>query len=42
MHAVKPKPQVLGKLPMEQVTPDSVFERTGVDYTGPFYIKYEG
>ncbi len=25
---------------MERVTPDSVFEETGVDYAGPLYIKY--
>ena len=25
---------------MERVTPDSVFERTGVDYAGPLYVKY--
>ena len=25
---------------MERVTPDSVFEQVGVDYVGPFYIKY--
>ena len=29
------------KLPTKRVTPDSVFERTGVDYTGPLYIKYK-
>ena len=39
-NSAKPKPQVLGKLPMERVTPDSVFERTGIDYAGPLYIKY--
>lgn len=25
---------------MEKVTPDSVFERTGVDYAGSLYVKY--
>ena len=39
-HAVKPKPQILGQLPMECVTPDSVFDRIGVDYAGPIYVKY--
>ena len=31
----KPKPQLQGQLPLERVTPDSVFERVGVDYAGP-------
>lgn len=31
---------MLGQLPIERTTPDSVFERVGVDYAGPFYIKY--
>ena len=39
-HSARPKPQLVGKLPMERVTPDSVFERVGVDYAGPIYIKY--
>lgn len=39
-NAARPKPQVLGKLPMERVTPDSVFEKTGLDYAGPLMIKY--
>ena len=39
-HAVKPKPQILGQLPMERVTPDTVFDRIGVDYAGPIYVKY--
>ena len=25
---------------MERVTPDSVFEKTGLDYAGPLSIKY--
>ena len=25
---------------MERVTPDLVFERTGIDYAGPLYVKY--
>ena len=39
-NAATPKPQMLGQLPIERTTPDSVFERVGVDYAGPFYIKY--
>ena len=37
---VKPKNQLLGQLPPERVTPGSVFQNVGVDYTGPFLIKY--
>ena len=37
---VRPQPQMLGQLPMERVTPDSVFDRVGVDYAGPVYVKY--
>ena len=39
-HAVKPTSQLLGQLPTERVTPGSVFTRVGVDYAGPFQIKY--
>ena len=38
--SVKPKPQMLGQLPIERVTPDVVFDRVGVDYAGPIYVKY--
>ena len=37
---VKPQSQLLGQLPSERVTPGSVLENVGVDYAGPFYIKY--
>ena len=37
---VKPQNQLLGQLPTERVTPGSVFENVGVDYAGPFQIKY--
>ena len=30
----------MGQLPMERVTPDLVFERVGVDYAGPVYVKH--
>ena len=36
----KQKPQMMGQLPTERVTPDIVFENVGVDYAGPIYIKY--
>ena len=36
----QPKSQVLGHLPVERVTPDSVFARVGLDYAGPFTVKY--
>ena len=31
---------MLGQLPIERTTPDSIFEGVGVDYAGPFYVKY--
>ena len=37
---IKPQPQMMGQLPIERITPDSVFERVGVDYAGPFLVKY--
>lgn len=39
-HSAKPQPQMFGQLPMERVIPDAVFNRVGVDYAGPVYIKY--
>jgi hypothetical protein len=36
----KPKPQLLGQVPVERITPDSVFNGVGVDYAGPFLLKY--
>ncbi len=38
--SAKPHPQMLGQLPIERVTPDSVFEKVGIDYAGPVSIKY--
>ena len=38
-HAEKPRPQMMGQLPMERVSPDIVFENVGIDYAGPLYIK---
>ena len=39
-HTLKPKPQILGQLPFEPITPGPVFNTAGVDYAGPFLIKY--
>ena len=39
-YTTKPLPQQLCQLPIERVTPDIVFEKDGVDYAGPFLIKY--
>ena len=37
---MKPQPPQMGQLPLERVTPDSVFNRVGLDYAGPLYVKY--
>ena len=39
-HSTKPQAQLLGQLPIERVTPGSVFDKVGVDYAGPVYVKY--
>ena len=39
-NSVKPKPQMMGRLTIERVTPDLVFENVEVDYAGPVYLKY--
>ena len=39
-QSLKPQTQLLGQLLSAGVTPASVFERVGVDYAGPFQIKY--
>ena len=31
---------MLGQLPIEQLTPGSAFDKIGIDYAGPIYIKY--
>ena len=38
--AAKPQAQLVGQLPTERVTPDLVFDKVGVDYAGPIYVKY--
>ena len=30
---------MMGQLPNERITPDAIFNRTGIDYAGPVYIK---
>ena len=30
----------MGQLSIERVTPGPIFERVGVDYAGPIYVKY--
>ena len=35
----KTKPQMMGQLPPERITPDSVFEHIGLDFAGPLYLK---
>ena len=37
---IRPKTQLQGQLPAERITPDTVFERVGLDYAGPFLLKY--
>ena len=37
--AAKPQGQLMGQLPAERVTPDSVFNKVGVDYAGPLQLK---
>ncbi|XP_064386059.1 uncharacterized protein LOC135334711 [Halichondria panicea] len=39
-YTARPKPQMLGQLPVERITPGSVFDNVGVDYAGPVLIKY--
>ena len=36
----RPEHQLLGQIPAERITPDSVFNRVGLDYAGPFLPKY--
>ena len=36
----RPEHQLLGQIPAERITPDSVFDRVGLDYAGPFILKY--
>lgn len=38
-HCARSHPPSFGQLPIERVTPDSVFARVGLDYAGPLQIK---
>ena len=38
--SARPQPPILGQLPMERATPDTVFDKVGIDYAGPIYVKY--
>ena len=35
----KTKPQMMGQLPPERITPDMVFKHVGLDFAGPMYLK---
>ena len=37
--STRPRPQLLGQLPLERVTPGPIFDKVGVDYAGPICIK---
>ena len=37
--ASKPCPQLLGRLPANRLRPGPVFDKVGVDYTGPILVK---
>ena len=37
---MKHRHQIMGQLPTERVIPDMIFDKVGVDYAGPFFIKY--
>ena len=37
--SVRPQHPIMGQLPKECVTPDSIFDRVGIDYAGPVLIK---
>ncbi len=39
-YTARPKPQMLGQLPVERITPGSIFNKVGIDYAGPVMIKY--
>ena len=38
--STKPHAQKMGNLPMERITPDHPFNKVGVDYAGPFFVKH--
>lgn len=36
----RPRPPMMGQLPLERITPDVVFDRVGLDYAGPLLVKF--
>ena len=38
-QTIKPSPQIMRQLLLECVTPGAVFEKVGMDYAGPLYVK---
>jgi len=38
--SARPQTQMFGQLPVERVSPDLVFDKVGVDYAGPFLMKF--
>ena len=39
-NTTRPLPQLMGRLPIERLTPGPVFKSVGVDFAGPVYVKY--
>ena len=39
--STRPRPQFMGQLPIERITPGMVFECVGIDYAGPVLLKVE-
>ena len=39
-YAAKTANQIMGNLPLQRITPDRPFANVGVDFAGPFYVKY--
>ena len=38
--SAKPSPQMIGQFPAEGLTPDPVFDKVGIDFTGSIQVKY--
>ena len=38
-RSAKPKPQLMGQLPAERITPDAIFSQVGLDYAGPVFVN---
>ena len=39
-YSARPRPQMLGQLPVERVTPGPVFDKVGVDFAGPINVNF--